>query len=283
MKRSRFAPGLRVAVALFAVNLIAHAAQAITFGQPDSDNRFPNVGAIVVTDGPGAPYIVASGVLIHPRVFLTAGHTTASGQALLEQGVPVFDISRINFGPDALNPLISVRGVANITYPGFAFPNPNGQTQDLGVVILEEPVDLPCATLAVEGLLDDLKAAGLLREEGVPETFLTVGYGNTLDFPPPNEELADGLRRFVFSDYRDLTKNWLFLNQNPATGNGGIADHDSGGPVFWVSPSDELILVAINSRTDAQRISLYEACRTDTASALDFIDLVIALVERGLF
>ena len=253
-------------------------------GEPDVDNRFPNVGAIVLTGDPDNPLIKASGVLIHPRVLLTAGHVTAEGEELLRNGIPLFDISRISFGSDAFDSDTWVEAVDILTHPGFHAPAQPAGEHDLGVIILKEPVNLPCARLAREGFLDDLKDAGLLRYPGVSKKFVAVGYGNLREFRPPGEFPADGLRRFSFPDYHALQHdNWIVLNQNQAAGNSGVAGSDSGGPLFWIDPDGELVVVAVHSGTDPNRVSRLWEYRTDTAAALDFIDWVIVMVEAGLF
>jgi hypothetical protein len=104
------------------------------------------VGAIVVIADPDHPEVVGSGVLIHPRVLLTAGHVTITSERLLRDGVPLFEVSRISFGTDAFDLSSWVEAVAVMPHPGF-----EGDAHDLGVVILKEPVDLPCATLADDG------------------------------------------------------------------------------------------------------------------------------------
>jgi hypothetical protein len=169
--------------------------------------------------------------------------------------------------------------VATLTHPGFETGG-----HDLGVVILKEPVNLPCATLAYEGFLDDLKDAGFLRYPGVSKKFVAVGYGNTLTFPPAQEQPADGRRRFAFPDFHSLQQeNWILLNQNLAAGNTGFASGDSGGPLFWTRPGGELVVVAVHSGSDPERVAKLIDYRTDTAVALDFIDMVIAMVEAGMF
>jgi len=262
--------------------LVARPARAITFGQPDSENRFPNVGAIVVVGGPPIfdfPIIAGSGVLIHPRVLLTAGHVTADIEAAIASGLFHIDDGRISFGKDAFDPDTWVNVKAIVTHPEFRL-NPESKSHDVGVVILKEPVDLPCAALPYEGFLDDLKNAGLLRDQGVPAQFLNVGYGATLEFPPPVFTPGDGLRRFSFSDYRALENVWLHQNVNPATGNGGTGFGDSGGPHFWLAPSGELILVAVQSRGDPELVSLNKAYRLDIDQAKSFIEFVLTLVEN---
>jgi hypothetical protein len=286
----RVIPGLSTCMAVaLAATLTAHPAIAGGTGQPDTENRYPNSGAIVVTSGfPGVPFIQASGVLIHPRVLLCAGHSTAAGERLIAQGIPLFEHFRVNFGPDAFHPLVSAEAVAMFTHPGHV-ENPDlpvgielAHDHDLGVVILKEPVDLPCATLPSEGLLDDLKRAGLLGDQGNPVKFIAAGYGATLEFPPPEEVRPDGLRRVSFPEDRAGETVWLLMNQNFAAGNSGVAGGDSGCPVFWRAPDGELIAVGITSQTDAQRVSVFWASRTDLAESLDFIEFVFDLVDDGL-
>ena len=78
-------PRLRIAGALGFLGLLLGATLAVrpvraVSGEPDVDNRFPNAGAIVVFADPDHPTVPGSGVLVHPRVLLTAGHVTASGE-----------------------------------------------------------------------------------------------------------------------------------------------------------------------------------------------------------
>lgn len=268
-------------IAPLAVSSTAPPARAGGTGQPDTENRYPNVGAIVVIAGfPGAPYVQSSGVLIHPRVLLTAGHLTATAQDLIDQGIPLLDLTRISFGTDAFDPSTWVEIETFFTHPAFSF-EPDAHSQDLGIIILKEPVNLPCATLPDVGLLDDLKRAGLLGNQGNPVKFLQVGYGNILEFPPPREIVSDGLRRFSFPEYLGLENVWLLMNMNPAAGNTGTGHGDSGGPVFWRAPDGGLVLVALVSRGAVEPVAILKAYRTDTAEALGFIRTVLDLVEGG--
>jgi hypothetical protein len=277
-------------VAALAATLTARAAFDDGEGEPDSENQFPNVGTIVVTSGfPGVPFIEFSGVLIHPRVLICPGHRTAFAERLLAQGIPLFDHFRVSFGPDAFDPSTWVEAVAVFTHPGnVGNPDPAGgighaDDQGIGVVILKEPVDLPGATLPYEGLLDDLKDAGLLVNQGEHARFAAVGYGATLEFPPPEEVVRDGLRRVSSPEYRALEKNWLQMNQNPAAGNSGIPLSDAGGPVYWRAPDGELILVGISSQVDPWRVSNFIAYRLDRPEARDFIEFILDLVDGGAF
>ena len=277
----RIATVLGTVVALAAVVLSGRPATGITFGELDTDNDFPNVGAVVVTgDFPDAPYTAGSCVLIHPRVVLTAGHVTIEGEQAIAEGVPLLDISAISFGTNALDPESWREIVAIKTHPDFsAHPH----TPDIGVMILKEPVNISCAKLAYEGMLDDLHDAHLLNARKNPGRFVAVGYGNTLEFPPAREIPRDGLRRFVSPRYHNLSRSEIEFNQNPAAGLGGVAAGDSGGGLFWIAPNGERILVGIHRATDPNRLAHGMSSRTDLPWTLDFIDDVIEMVEAGVF
>ena len=69
-------------------------AAAITWGEPDTDHV--NVGAMMITHPVHGVWEVCSGTLVHPRVFLTAGHCTVD----LEEYYPIY----VTFDADAYQP-----------------------------------------------------------------------------------------------------------------------------------------------------------------------------------
>ncbi|MBP7934262.1 MAG: trypsin-like serine protease [Phycisphaerae bacterium] len=261
-------------------------AWAITGGEVDENNTYSNVGAVVwlPPDGSG-PSVGCSGILIHPRVLLTAGH----GTIFPEENPWVIPLSFVSFGTNALDPSTWHEVQTVITHPNY---NPlawNQSCNDVGVIILKRPVRIrkvPLAKLPDEGFLDDLKTAGLLREPGqggVP--FIVAGYGSTGNWPPqppPEVVPVDGLRRFAHSDYLALSPGWLYTLMNPATGNGGTGYGDSGGPAFWVKPDGTLVLVALTGHGDPNLVAINVAWRVDLPETLDFIDWVINTVLPSL-
>lgn len=258
-----------VLLAVIALSLIiVPAAIAITWGQPDT--KHTNVGAIVVYIPDYKPYQLCSGTLIAPDVFLTAGHCTESlANLLLYFGLDVDDVY-VTFDQDALNQA-EWRSVADFqTHPDYYW-GPQSNPHDVGVLILaESATGIEPATLPDEGFLDDMKKAHKLKKA----KFTVVGYGGTLDWPPPVISYEDQ-RQYAESEYRALLKSWLRLSQNHATGDGGTSYGDSGGPAFWTEPGGAEKLVGITSWGDSQTVATGFYYRVDTTDTLDFIASVL--------
>ena len=244
---------------------------AITWGEPDTEHT--NVGAMVV-DWPGyGPYQVCSGTLIHPRVFLTAGHCTEGWEGT---GVETF---WVNFDQYALNEKTLLEVEEVITHPDYNW-GPTSDPHDVGVLILKKPVKkrIKPADLPEEGFLDRLLAEGELRRGSDGAKFTLVGYGGTLDWPPPDIYYED-YRQFAVSEYQALLNAWLRMSQNQATGDEGTCFGDSGGPAFWTEPDGSEIIVGITSWGDANCVATGFNYRVDIPETLDFIESVIDSLE----
>jgi secreted trypsin-like serine protease len=256
-----------------ALAVCATPAAAITWGQKDAAGRYGNVGTILA-QSQGQVYQWCSGTLIHERVFLSAGHCTsplarymASGR--VENIWVSFDFDPFSAGATWLD----VESV--ITHPDFS-TKARSNWHDNGVLVLKAPVGwIEPAQLPEEGFLDELRAAGALGQGTNGAKFTVVGYGASLSFPPPGP-YKENVRQFALSEFRVLLPAWLRLSQQGRTGNGGTCYGDSGGPTFWEVPGEERILVATTTWGDMPCVTSEFNQRLDVASALAFIEDVIA-------
>jgi secreted trypsin-like serine protease len=266
----------KVIVTAIALSLmIVLPAKAITWGELDTDHT--NVGAMVV-DFPGDGLSqVCSGTLIEVeglegRVFLTAGHCTDYLQYLLDSGQITINDIYVNFDTYALEESTLLDVAAVETHPDYSW-TPASNRHDVGLLLLTVDSYLTPASLPDKGFLDAKKKAGELREGKEEADFTVVGYGGTLDWPPPSVEY-DNMRQFAESEYQALTRSWLHMSQNYATGDGGTCYGDSGGPTFWIDPDtgeETDIVVAITSWGDVPCVATGIAYRVDTSDTLDFI------------
>lgn len=229
-------------------------AGAITFGEVDSQNRYPHVGAIIfeLPDGQMRPN--CTGTLIAPDVVLTAGHCIVA-----PPGTTIFVSFDLKFDP-----------ATSTLHEGTAIPHPdysfNGLSDDpdIAVIVLDEPItDISPAELAPLNYLTQMKRS-------LPDdTFVAVGYGRVRDQKEggPHALQRGGTRRFVEQEYQSLTRKFLHLNQNPSTGSGGTCFGDSGGPHFH-----EGLLVSVTANGDAVCRASDITVRVDTAEVLNFLD-----------
>jgi secreted trypsin-like serine protease len=234
--------------------LVPTSAGAITGGEIDSANDYPFVGLLAFYDADGAYMHRCTGTLVSSTVVLTAAHCTdgaASAYAYFQITVP----------EDFRENPTGLIGTPH-THPDY---NPNTLANDVGVVVLEDPVDLDeYPTIASEGFLSELKATHEIQDD----VFVAAGYGGVTSFPP-NIITFDLIRRFSQSPYGGLTQNNLHLQGNPnATGMGGTCFGDSGGPHFW---EDTLTIVSVTSWGDAICRSNDMTQRVDIASVLAFL------------
>ena len=240
-----------IVAALAAATLIAAGGtQAITFGQLDTTNRFPQVGGLVA-EFDGEKFLICSGTLIEPDVFLTASHCTVGLDEVWVTFDPSFDdYSPLLPGTAHTNPLFASGGQSN--------------TFDIAVVVLDDPVaGVTPARLPSANFLDSIR----LKDQ----RFTPVGYGTVRESKRkgPQTLFFDAQRRFADQGFRSLTKSWLNLSMNPSTGSGGTCFGDSGGPHFLGNSN---LVVSITVTGDRFCRATDITYRTDTPSARDFLD-----------
>jgi secreted trypsin-like serine protease len=261
---------LVVLLALFG----ATGAQAITYGQFDG-NQHPNVGAMLRLRPSDDKFrIVCTGSLIAPTVFLTASHCTDFVQSF---DFP-YNQTWVTFDPT----FTSSTTLPDSAIPGTMYTNPaysqrQGDPGDIAVIVLDEPVSATPVDLPPAGLLDQMKAAGTLKDA----QFTNVGYGTQEPVPTPGVGIVNAFpmeRWYSVSDFWALTSSWLLLNQNNATGSGGTCSGDSGGPQFLGAGADETnTQVSITIKGDVFCFATNWVYRLDTPQARDFLDQFVSL------
>lgn len=200
-------------------------AHAVTDGELDGDGH-PYVGLMVAHDAEGNPLWRCSGTLISPTLYLTAGHCTDSPAAHVE----IWFEADVESGiPDNGYPFTGDVGGTPHTHPDY---DPEAFfLRDLGVVVLDEPVEMDTyGALPEQDQLDALKPRR-------STTFTAVGYGLQKSFPTAAAWKTEAERVRMVSEPHLLQINTGFtgdfsmlLSNNAHTG--GTCFGDSGGPNF---------------------------------------------------
>ncbi len=253
-----------VLVAVLAMTLGSFGlSNAIQWAWPDGEDH-PYVG-MLVSDTDGVPTWRCSGVLIAPRVFLTAAHCVyGTNGARVWFDTDMSDNTEYPYGGET-----SVEGIphAHPDYDGtLAFPNPS----DLGVVILDEPVeDRGFGILPAAGLAEELDVA-----PGSDTLVNVVGYGYQASKPEPIDEKVRYQATPMLVEVNSVRSgDWnIHVSSNPGVGGGtgGPCHGDSGGPALASTSSDVLLGVGSSMQNNNCRGAVYYY-RVDTEYALEFI------------
>lgn len=218
-------------------------ASAVTGGTDDTSGAYPSVGMIAFyADGERSR---CSATLIAPQVLLTAAHCTAGTAG---RTAVTFDALIAEQGPSPLPeaadpaegytgnerwPSSYVFGTAH-THPSYSGFTDLRTWNDVGVVVLEQDVDVQPARLAPLGTLDALPQPVFTKT-----LFTMVGYGTEVRQPDtgPRKPVPMGYpmrRQYVESPGQKLSPQVFQVNGNDKDpfGGGGTCFGDSGGPAF---------------------------------------------------
>jgi secreted trypsin-like serine protease len=246
---------LGAAAAVAAIVATASAAHAVTFGSPDGDDH-PAVGGLVAdlaySDG---TWIYCSGSLISPTVFLTAAHCGDDGsQVRVTFSTAYHDGDTVYGGTFHANP---------------AYGGGENDPHDMAVVVLDEPVTgITPVQLPAAGSLSSLRRGAPITGVGYGAYLVTSGKGGG------HQYLYNDVRQAGTGTLHSVTKAWLRISENPATGDAGGCYGDSGGPNFLAGTDIE---AATTITGDAVCRSTNTAYRLDTQSARSFLGQYVDL------
>lgn len=251
----RLLPAL--AAAMLVLTALASPAAAISYGQVDTANQYPSTGALIEQFNSGK-YVVCSGTLVSPTVFLTAAHCVDEGQAVWVS----FDLHITEPVSAQTNTVYS--GTAH--HPADSYCRGCGESDplDVAVVVLDGTVQgVTPAQLPTENLL-----SGMSNQELKSATFVAAGYGTVRDVKQKAGQSLywDPTRRFAWQTVNSLEPAWLNLSMNLSTGDGGTCYGDSGGPHFLGN-----VVVAVTVTGDANCKATDKDYRVDTPQARAFL------------
>ncbi|WP_225754490.1 trypsin-like serine protease [Actinotalea sp. Marseille-Q4924] len=228
MRFTRAAVALTAALGLAAVS--ASPAAAIRYGEPDNEEH-PYVGIMVADDADGTPMWRCSGTLISPTIFLTAGHCTFDAA-----NVTIWFDEDVNDREASGYPLGGETSVEGTPYTHPAYDDAAFYLNDLGVVVLDEPVYMDSyGVIPEEGYFDDF----FVKRGQNKQLFTAVGYGLQRSMPAGaglterSLERRQATLKIINQDAAFGEKkagNSVLFTNNAATG--GTCSGDSGGPIF---------------------------------------------------
>jgi secreted trypsin-like serine protease len=238
-----------VALAVTAAALTATATADAILGGGLDNGRHPSVGALLV---PGANGLEpeCSGVLVAPRVFLTAAHCTEF--ALSTGG------AYVAFG-DTLDPS-QWQPIHGTPVSDPAYGHDAADLQDLGVVLLDRPPPVAPAVLPAPGAGDGLHGSAVVA----------VGYGYS-QRDGNKSFVYDGARHAASLDVASETATTLRLSSHDGV---ALCFGDSGGPQYL---GDSTTVVSVTSGGNSVCGGNATAMRLDSASARAFLSRYIQL------
>jgi secreted trypsin-like serine protease len=193
-------------------------------------------------------------------VFLTAAHCLVGLDPAPVPGLEVL----VTFD-EVIEPTSTFYTGTIHTHPDFG-THGMADLFDVAVIVLDNAPDVGFGELPEAGLLDAMQKSSDLRAE----TFTAVGYGTVRETRQGafDSILVNARRNKADQQALSLTKAWLTLSMNEATGNGGTCYGDSGGPHF-IKGTNTVVSLTVTGDTVCKATD--KTYRLDTAGARDFL------------
>ena len=257
----RFRPLLGFVIVLAAA-AVPSSARAIVNGEL-AGGQYPAVGTVVVAPGGGEPmFHPCSGFLISSTAFATAGHCVVFVQELQDEvGRQTIGVSfDPTFDPDTSS---FVEAASATIHPEFLANQHSNKTSDMAVLALKAPIE------GVEPI--ELPEQGAAKHLSHDSQLTTVGYGMTRDCtdPGPCQLVDEPARRFATETLNSVSRWFITVGQNPASGEGGVCYMDSGGPHLLPGTNTAVALTSAVHGSFCSSTS--RDVRIDTARALSFL------------
>ena len=282
----------RLVGALLAAALCAAPAHAIT-GNYVKDFEHPFVGLAVFYDENGEFAYRCSGSLLTSTVFLTAGHCAGGGavtaRIYFQQDAgahydPVTQHDPVSGYPDDCAAgtfgtlCMTSHTLYSYGYPGSGIP----QTKDIGLVILDQPIQLAeYGVLATAGTLDRFASSRGTQNVTVTDS----GYGLTYTNPQTTTSFRERLMAtaLIQNVRSHLTDGFnLQTSNNPGGGKGGTCFGDSGGPVFLGDTTSNVIVGVTSFGLSANTCAGVDfAYRTDQDDVIAWILATVGPIEAA--
>ena len=271
-----------LAVVALAIGM-SSSARAITWGEPDVNNEYPNVASVRgIVEAQNLARLSCSGSLLYQDatkvVILTAAHCTDAWSSeiaagtLNSVGVSFDQNNQVN--GTTTNATYYVRGGVPISFPAKDAPF---ETFDYGLVVfstsaenrLGQTIQERWRALApVQVAPNKDYVSNLIKSASRPTqtlAFTAVGYGTGEKFPIPGEETGpadpsgDNLSKFLIRyianglmyNAHNPVNDVLRLSMNIAKGEDGTCNGDSGGPIFYNDQNLGRVQVSLVSGGDA--------------------------------
>ena len=282
---------------------MSSSARAITWGEPDLNNEYPNVASVRgIVEATNTARISCSGSLLYRDtqkvVILTAAHCTDGWAAAIAAGT--IDSVGVSFDQNnqvngtITNGTYYVRGGVPLSFPAKDAPF---ETFDYGLVVFSASAQNFIGQTIQQrwGALTPVQVApnkdyvsNLISSVSVPSqnlSFTAVGYGTGEKFPIPGQETGPAdpngtnfskfLIRYIASgmtyNAHNPVNDVLRLSMNIAKGEDGTCNGDSGGPIFYQDANLGRVQVSLVSGGDVPCRATNTGPGFSRQEALDFI------------